>query len=246
MRMLILAAALLAAVTTGASAQTTDWTGGYAGLFGAYADGEHSGDTVYTDNTGAYDLGGGTINLDGGLGGLAVGYQHQFGSLVAGIEGDFAFGDVSGSEKFDLPGGYQWNVNTEIKSVATLRGRLGFSFGPALVYGTGGLAWADTSFGEDAIVTTDEQGMPAGTRVVNASGDDQQFGWAYGAGAELSLRHGWSIKGEWLHIDLGDADYKFTGTAYPDSKEPVPNYSNDSFPGSLEFDVYKVGLNYRF
>lgn len=219
-----------------------DWTGVYVGVQGGYADGEHSGRTTYTDKSGAYDLGGGTIDLNGGVGGVTLGAQRQFGSLVLGVEGDFSWGDISGDQDFDLPGGYRWNVDTEINKFGTLRGRVGWSLGHLMIYGTGGAAWADISSHELASVTTNEQGIPKGTTVVDAKSSEDKWGWVAGAGAEWQFREGWSLKAEWLRIDLGDVDTQFTGFGYPNQT----NYTNDSFPGKIEFDVYRMGLNYNF
>lgn len=216
-----------------------DWSGVYLGVQGGYADGEHKGRTVYTDKTGAYDLGGGTIDLDGGVGGVTLGVQRQFGSLLLGVEGDFSWGSIEGDQRFVLPFDYHWNMSTEIDQLATLRGRVGWSFGSLLVYGTGGGAWANVESHEEV---TSVDGFKTRTTTALTKSEEDKWGWVAGAGAEWQFHPGWSLKAEWLHVDLGDVDTKLKGWGYPDQT----NYTNDSFPGKIEFDVYRAGLNYRF
>src|SRR6516225_2062118 len=57
----------------------TNWSGFYIGAIGGYA--SESG----SDSSG----------IKGGFGGGTVGYNWQFGTIVAGIEADGAFADVS-------------------------------------------------------------------------------------------------------------------------------------------------------
>lgn len=98
------------------------------------------------------DLGG-----DGLIGGVQGGYNWQFNSLVFGIEGDISFTDWSQksvvfdrSDVLDL--GFSGldpdedafgTASVEIDFLASVRGRLGMAFDNFLIYGTGGVAWAD-------------------------------------------------------------------------------------------------------
>ena len=100
-----------------------DWTGFYAGAQVGYGD-------VSTNAA---------VSGDGALYGLHAGYNHDFGSVVAGGEVDYDWSDIS------LTGGAG-----DIDSVARAKVRLGYDAGRVLVYGTGGFAQAETSaLGDD-------------------------------------------------------------------------------------------------
>jgi outer membrane immunogenic protein len=96
----------------------TDWTGFYAGGQIEYGDVGVSG-AATDDGTGA-------------LGGIFAGYRYDFGSYVIGAELDHNLADI------DLPA-----VVGTIDSVTRLGVEAGFDAGPALIYATGGAAWAN-------------------------------------------------------------------------------------------------------
>ena len=139
------------------------WAGFYVGGNVGYgeADADVDVDLDYIDDSNALeddsysfssDLG-----SDGLIGGVQGGYNWQFNSLVFGIEGDISFTDWSQSSVvFDrddvLDLGFSGldpdedafgNASVEIDFLASVRGRLGMAFDNFLIYGTGGVAWAD-------------------------------------------------------------------------------------------------------
>ena len=78
-----------------------DWTGFYLGVHGGYGFGDQ--DWTLVDNPGRgtpASLGEevASPDLDGFLGGAQVGFNYQIDSLVLGLEGEFSFADISGSE----------------------------------------------------------------------------------------------------------------------------------------------------
>jgi outer membrane immunogenic protein len=96
------------------------------------------------------------LRPDGLLGGFQAGYNWQMDSFVFGIEGDISFtdwrrssvlfdtdaGDLGGPFIDDFAFG---TVRTNVDFLASVRGRLGVAFDSLLIYGTGGVAWADAS-----------------------------------------------------------------------------------------------------
>ncbi len=77
---------------------------------------------------------------------------------------------------------------TDIRNLSTSRLRLGYAMDNRLVYVTGGLAYGTVRAG-----------------IHNSVDDDKtRFGWALGAGLEWAFAPRWSLKAEYLHIDLGD------------------------------------------
>jgi outer membrane immunogenic protein len=143
-----------------------------------------------------------------------------------------------------MPGGaYKWQIESQLNSLATLRGKLGVSLGPVLVYGTGGFAIA--SFQSDKEVTSND-GHPWQV-TARDSATDNHVGFVYGAGAEWMIANGLSVKAEYLHVDLGEEDGQFEGTRH--AIKPATGefpYSSDSFRGDVNLDIFRAGVNYRF
>ena len=69
------------------------WTGFYVGINGGGAFGSSSWDST------------GSRNISGGLVGGTVGYNYQFGQVVAGVEGDIDWADINGSTNNACPAG---------------------------------------------------------------------------------------------------------------------------------------------
>jgi outer membrane immunogenic protein len=156
------------AVTTTATAADLDymapppayqpmWQGFYIGGHGGggEADAEASASVDYVDDFNpALDRSGSfreTLSPDGLLGGAQVGYNWQFDSLVFGLEGDLSFTDWGSKstlfeeplDDFGVAADAIGTAQTDIDMLASIRGRLGMAFDTVLVYGTGGVAWAD-------------------------------------------------------------------------------------------------------
>lgn len=99
-----------------------------------------------------------SLTADGIIGGAQAGYNFQAGSLVFGIEGDISFADWDRSsivfdEDFDdydnfvpdAEGRAIGAASVDVDMLASVRGRLGYAFDSVMIYGTGGVAWADAS-----------------------------------------------------------------------------------------------------
>jgi outer membrane immunogenic protein len=187
-------------------AEVYNWTGLYIGAHGGYGWG---------------DVGG--LDVDGGFIGGQIGFNWQApGSpFVFGVEFDSAWANLEGSAV--IPGVV--GAASEIDYQGSLRGRLGYSFGPAMIYATGGLAWMHNNVAIAAVV--------APGFAVGASDDNTHFGWTIGAGLEYAFAPNWSAKVEYLYADYGAETYF----------APVAG-------GGLDLDAQthtvKVGLNYRF
>jgi outer membrane immunogenic protein len=167
-----LAAAFSALATPGdalaqAQSQASNWSGPYAGLHGG---------------VGAANVRGGSAK--GGLVGGQIGVNTQADRLVLGVEGDIT---SSGFEHKGFNGGGQ---TFRQKWAATVRARAGVGFDQVLVYGTGGIATAQSQFSDIAGKKT-----------------DQAVGWAVGGGAEVKLTERVTARGELLHYSLGSGTF---------------------------------------
>jgi outer membrane immunogenic protein len=158
------------------------WTGPYIGIQGGYGAGDADG----TQNAGGtfFPVVPYTIEPRGVLGGGHVGYNHQIGRWVIGVEGDVEAADVKASS-IVTTAGQDYFFNLKADMLASARGRLGFALDNWLPYATGGVAWGN--------VSTPPLSALDGTRT----------GWTVGAGVEYAFDSNWSARAEYRYTDLG-------------------------------------------
>lgn len=193
-----------------------DWTGIYAGL----SIGTATSNDTWT-NTGSpdfFDAG------SGGLLGVQVGYNHQLRHVVFGIEGDYLASGVKGNISCPDP---SLECGHKIKDLGSVRARIGWLGTPtAMIYLTGGLGWAATEWKQQDAIT--------GSTLLGGASSHSSSGLVLGTGAEFLLVNHLSLKGEYLHYNLGTftpAAADFAGT-----------------PPTLKLyaDTFKLGLNFRY
>src|ERR1700743_2342399 len=133
-----------------------------------------------------------------------MGYNYQVGQAVLGIEGDFNYIGAKADNNFAFDFGRLGAVNpsTSLKAdwFATVRGRVGYSFGAFMPYITGGVAFMHTKVGASASGTIGDPSIVSFGVDYNSSADKTLTGYAVGAGAEYALGNNWSIRGEYLHM----------------------------------------------
>jgi outer membrane immunogenic protein len=166
----------------------------------------------------------GSYNLSGGLVGGTVGYDWQNGPYVFGLEGDGSWADISGSGTCGAPS-LPHGCGGSVRALGTIRARLGYDFGNASPWGGGLLAYATGGWAIGDVHAWDS--------LFGNSGDTTASGWTVGAGLEAKFAQNWSVKLEYLHVDLGDPA---VFTAIPPNPEHV----------STRFDVVRVGISYYF
>src|SRR4051794_26593112 len=134
---------------------------------GAHAGGAFSSDSNFNGLT--------TGNNGGGrfLGGFQAGADIQFGSWVAGIEGQYSW--LSGNVGAGFPGGYAYT--NDQRGLGSITGRVGYTWGPGLVYIKGGYAYSNNN---EAVTLG---GIPVGF----ATDGNHRDGYTVGAGAEYML-----------------------------------------------------------
>jgi len=232
------------------------WTGFYAGL---NAGGAWGRDRVNTeqffpvppffavDRAAISGAASRTFDPSSFTGGGQAGYNLQYGQWLVGLEGDFQYLGLKGSQggtfpfPSTLPGGvigppttfFSTATNVSTNWLFTLRPRVGWIANNWLIYATGGLAVGNEKF------TQIIAGL--GNAVETTSFSTTRAGWTVGAGVEYALHRNWSIKGEYLYVDYGTVNR--TGTIAPPA--PIPGI----FPISsvhLTSNIVRVGLNYQF
>jgi outer membrane immunogenic protein len=199
-----------------------NWTGCYVGVNGGLG----WGNARWKD-PGLGDFEFSNHNISGGLAGGTFGCNYQTGSVVLGLEGDVDWADIHGSSLDTLSAGALTD-NTKIDFMATAAGRIGWAWGPALIYAKGGAAWVHDKYW--AIVNA--------TGATFYSAAQTRTGWMVGAGVEYAFSGPWSAKIEYNYIDLGTKAATFAGGTFPGA--PFP------FNIKEQVSVVKLGLNYRF
>jgi outer membrane immunogenic protein len=226
-----------------------NWTGWFVGGNAGYGWGDAHDSMVLagswlTDGTGdnvpVSARGNGQLNSNGFTGGIQAGYNYQTGQWVFGIEADANYlgakeGFFSGA--FTAPSGDSYTVASSFESnwLVTLRPRLGYASDRFLVYVTGGLAIANQKFSQNITqlnVTFSEAGSVSNTSA----------GWTVGAGAEYALDNSWSVKAEYLYVDLGSASFSSYGNC-PGGE--CTDY-NGTHSAHLADNIVRAGINYHF
>jgi outer membrane immunogenic protein len=177
-----------------------NWTGFYAGLNAGYG---------WTRNGFAGDN-------HGFVGGGQIGYNWQaIGSpFVFGVEADFQGADLSNSAA--LGGGV--TLNGRSNAFGTVRGRIGYAWDRAMLYGTGGYAYVRNEVSATG---------PGGS----ISNSQFRSGYTLGGGLEYALWDRWSVKGEYLYVHTDNASVTLAGV---------------NFTGNNNINVVRVGVNYHF
>jgi opacity protein-like surface antigen len=167
---------------------------------------------------------------------------------VLGVEGDVVATNLHGARTAGAadglpPPGFSpafYTAEDRTNWMATVTGRVGYSYGRTLLYAKGGAAFEDSStsvnciFGptatllafncrNQALAVTPGFTAPSHTRV----------GWTLGYGAEFDLGRNWSAKAEYDYLSFGrHTALASDGTTLLTDKSSVSQV--------------KVGVNYRF
>ena len=186
-------------------------------------------------------------------GGVHVGYDFQFGSLVAGVVADVTAlrlkrSAVVAAEAVDPASGAAVaaaaSASQQLYWFGTLRSRVGWTpFERFMIYGTGGLAFGRV--GQDVngiIAASTADGGAEITRLgaFGKTGSGYRLGWVVGGGAEYAVTDNISIQGEYLHVDLNGRNV-VTALPAPDTGKAAFGFKNGT-----TFDIVKAGVNYRF
>ncbi|MEH2472781.1 outer membrane immunogenic protein [Nitrobacteraceae bacterium AZCC 2161] len=185
-----------------------NWTGFYIGghVGGAFNGNNGFSGVANNNNDGKF------------LGGVQGGYDYQFApNWVLGIEAEYSWLSDS-SNNVVFPGAYVYNNN--LKGLGSVTGRIGYTWGPALLYVKGGYGFAD--FNQSVVGPT--------AIAINGGGKD---GYTVGAGLEYLFTQNWSGKVEYQYYDFGKTSF---------ATAPLAAF------GSTRNDEHtvKAGLNYRF
>jgi outer membrane immunogenic protein len=198
-----------------APAPVFSWTGFYAGVHAGYGWSRFSGsDPVAGDSS---------VNAQGWLGGVQVGYNYQIDSFVIGAEGEYAWANVKNSTDNPLGTGGSATLKNDYFATAALR--LGYAIDRTLIYAKGGAAWT-----RDKVDITDGIGG-------FANGSFNRTGWLLGAGVEYAFWNNFSGKIEYNYLNFKSiTETLSTGGGLAATTPSV----------GLKTHLVKIGLNYKF
>lgn len=175
---------------------------------------------------------------NGYQGGVQAGYNWQAASWVFGVEADFQGASSRDNRNCLLTctalyGTIIYDQKTPF--LGTLRGRLGYSVGSTLLYGTVGFAYGQTT---TSISASETLVPPSLITVRHIRG-----GYAAGAGIESPLQlfgllgPAWTIKTEYLFVDLGRTTDIVASPTFR---------GNDTFATRTHEHIFRTGINYHF
>jgi outer membrane immunogenic protein len=174
----------------------------WTGFYAGLNGGYGWGDSKFTG------AGNANTSPEGAILGGTIGYNYQWGQTVFGVESDIGWNNAKGSTNCALG-----SCETKSNWLGTTRLRLGYAFDRLMPYVTGGAAYGDVK-----------------ARVPGLGSDsDTQFGWTVGGGLEYAFTPNWTVKAEYLHVDLGKLNCAVCG-------------------GDVKFNenIVRGGVNYKF
>lgn len=193
-----------------------NWTGFY---IGGHIGGDWRGNSAFGGN-----------NNGQFLAGVQGGADYQFANTwVFGIEANYSFkpSDNNGAFAFVDPAGAGLITNSSnTRGLGSATARLGYAWGPALLYAKGGYGFRDN--GSNIAVTV------AGAPVAFVY-DRRQDGYTVGGGLEYMFAPNWSGKLEYQYFDFGRSQFAIG----PAALVALGSYRSDEH-------TVKAGLNYHF
>ncbi len=198
----------------------------------------------------------GSVGQWGGTGGVHAGYNWQLTpSWLVGVEGDWDKTNIglTPTETNLTNGGFAIPpclgaapapslchtllMSQNLNWTASVRGRLGFVWGSALIYGTGGVAF-------DSEEHSGQVAGPFNASSIAASYNTTNTGWVGGGGLEFMATANWLVRVEYLHYQFNGGTTQgvaCTGCAFG----PFAGPGNFTW-GNTTLDVVRAGLSYKF
>lgn len=185
-----------------------NWTGFY---IGGHVGGAFAGDNNIAGSDGRF------------LAGIQGGADYQFArNWVVGIEAQYSWLPTNSNSGLAYPLGTL--VTQDNRGLGSVTGRLGYTWGPALLYAKGGYAFRDSSINASF----------AGISQPFTTSGNNKDGYTVGGGLEYLFAPNWSAKVEYQYYNFGNTT--FTGGPADIVGSSVRNDEH----------TIKAGLNYRF
>lgn len=155
-----------------------------------------------------YGFDGSNTSPEGALLGGTIGYNYQWGQTVFGVESDIDWNNAKGSIGCGLG-----TCETKSDWLGTTRLRLGYAVDRFMPYITGGAAYGNVKANVPGV----------------GFDSDTKLGWTVGGGAEYAFTPNWSVKAEYLYVDLGKLNCASCGSTV-----------------KFNENIVRAGVNYKF
>jgi outer membrane immunogenic protein len=229
-----------------------DWTGGYVGLNLGGSWGRASSTITGTNAFSGLPFAvTSSSNMNGILGGGQIGYNWQVNtSWLLGLEADIQGTGQRGTANpppvsgvtgiigaLLIPYTSTASLTEKLPWFGTVRGRLGLLASPSwLLYVTGGLAYGQIN-SSGTVSTTTTTAVGTATVTGTSSNNTTKAGWTIGGGAEWKVAPQWTVKAEYLYVDLGTVTNTFVGNGA---------FSALGVSTRVTDNIARVGVDYHF
>src|SRR5262249_10113122 len=119
--------------------------------------------------------------------------------------------------------------DNKIDGFGTARVRIGYAWNRLMAYGTGGFGWAHEMITRTQVVGTVNGAIPGTAEEASTIAP----GWAAGLGFEWAVQPNWTLRAEYLHLDLASQSFSFPA-------------SGQSIQSTARIDAFRFGVNYIF
>ena len=173
-----------------------------------------------------------SADMSGVSGGIQAGYNWQAGAMLLGLETDFQGTNARSSLQTPCVAGIcatptSAHYDQRISWFGTIRARAGYAFDRAVIYATGGFAYARIATDAYAVAGASTAALNR-SRIVG--------GWTVGGGIELMLASNWT----------GKVEYLFAGFDRIDSTMGAIGPVTIGDRSRIGLNIIRAGINYRF
>jgi outer membrane immunogenic protein len=180
-------------------------------------------------------FGANAANASSWVAGAHAGYNWQQGSMLYGFETDFQGTNLNslmtgGLTPSSGPASDFAKTSAMIDYYGTFRGRIGFTTGQWLFFGTGGAAYGNVNL-------SSQFSTLAATTAFDIS--QPKFGWVVGAGFEYLLRPNWMLTLNYQYVDLGNVSFSSSASGGGITISQMANVH-------AQFQTVTIGFSYRF
>jgi outer membrane immunogenic protein len=168
------------------------------------------------------------------VGGGHAGYNWQSNSWVYGVETDISGMHLNSAMNTALTDGLTTaSTNADVNWYGTVRGRLGWTQGAALFYGSAGLAYGRVDLNSS-------MNMPAGPLSLNTQTSSVKTGWVAGGGIDYRWTPNVIVGVQYQYVDLGSVNLASSAAiAGPFSVAQSAN-------AHAQFQVVTAGISWLF
>jgi outer membrane immunogenic protein len=176
--------------------------------------------------------GSGSDSASSWVAGVHAGYNWQRDTLVYGVEADLSATHLKSSFNIVLtPVPFPATASSVIDWYGTVRGRIGWTSGPVLLYATGGLAYGNVDL---------SSALSAGALSLNSQTSSTRFGFVVGGGIDYLWRPNTIVGLRYQYVDLGTVHLASSATGGGGAA------SSQNAEARARFQVLAVGVSWLF